>query len=220
MKRVYNDDDDIAVAGDVTGPCTAFFSLDISVECILDAWGTPGPSVWLVALLLRLNKRTRRLIWDYFRSLGPGRIRCTKLREDIWNRRALFHDKTAPGEAFWTMHPCFIMFPNTPLKDTMQWARPARLIACDVVGDEKNQKHVALYPGQLSGRVEHDMSIGCATYQHTYVDRNKCLFAWYLVADALCIAWDALILSAHRAKWDPAKPTCDDDCHSLFICPL
>ncbi len=204
-----------------------FFAMDCAVALLLGSQCEGDDVISLVARLLQLCRRARRQLWDYFRT--PSRVVYTKgwtcacglytqiaqrvARCVAGGRQKLLLGASPPE--FDCLYPCFVPFPTT-----MGFAvyTPARLVAHpgDVL---KNLRATKLVLRPTTRRLIAGCDIGSVHQQCMVVDENVVLHAWYLLADALCAAYDAEALDEHRQKWDPRWATRGEDL-DLFMCAL
>ena len=95
------------------------------------------------------------------------------------------------------MHPCFMQVPWEP-KFPHGYCRATRLLAHP---SSLSNKFIALYPCIF---YFHSTDRYSAGYNSEEIDRHR-IIEWYLVADALCAAYDNMVLQQHRQKWDSEK---------------
>jgi hypothetical protein len=198
--------------GEATGSDAAheFFALDCSVALLLSC-DPAGPGLWLVSSLLRLCRRTRRLLWDFFRAPANEWTWATNAR--LWRdmgaacqRDNHANLKKCAGLTVVDMHPCFAP------EGIDKAYRPVRLFASQRPPTASCQLY-ALRPCRRA----HGGDYAFVGYQLEVVDRESVLCCWYLVADAILAAVDALMLEEHRRKWEVATNAHDYD---LLLCAL
>lgn len=122
------------------------------------------------------------------------------------------------GRDFFNMTPCFVPF---TLDDSPLIYRPARTLIMMETPDGKDGKTPVIWPA-LYYPDEDDDSDDIKNYVVYYdaglVDTNAIRLHWYLVADALGIAADTLILEQNRRNWDSARLSVDNS--DLLMCSL
>jgi hypothetical protein len=210
MKRV------LAVIEDNNKAAAEFFALDIAGAALLSA----ECSVPLVALLLQLSKRFRRQVWDFFRESSRYHLPATL----DWLRA--FHDELAcykdkqrmPAKKVYNLYPCFVppskeSQENNPTQSKM---RVAKLVSQSLPGH--STQCIVLRPGFYNRSGDEGNKNAHPAYDCDCVSISS-LFEWYLVADAICAAFDYMIHSNNTEKWDTEKIFCETD-KELLLCAL
>jgi hypothetical protein len=141
--------------------------------------------------MLRLCKRTRRQVWDFFRS--PDHYQWIMFSDFLYAiGRFCVNYTNDGGREFFNMTPCFVPF---TLDDSPLIYRPARAL---VMMDTPDGKTPVIWP-TLYYLDEDDDSDDIKNYFVHYdtglVDTRVIQLHWCLVADALGIAADTLFLN-------------------------
>ncbi len=191
---------------------TVFFALDTAVCCLLNG----QCSVRLVATLLQVSRRFRRQVWDWFRNpcnyCAPrGANWLIAFFDELWH----YKDNHLFVGDVRNMHPLFVKRSETSLAVAGSLPckmRVARLITYSL----PFAQYIVISPWFLI--TFDDLKSGGPAYDCDQVAASD-MFQWYLVADAICSAFDQMIVCNARNKWDPKRPTCDQD-KDLFMCAL
>lgn len=158
-----------------------FFQLDESIEILCRS----SPDAKWIATLLQLSKKTRRQIWDYLTD--PNKCLqawCDELCTSLWQYRE--NQPTYPV-SYCSLHPVFIPRARNFTEERYYLARVI------IKGNEISQKIDVLIGGFFSHgdnpKFSHP-SWECAPNIETMT-----LFEWYIVAHALAIRMDTMIMS-------------------------
>lgn len=165
-----------------------FFQLEESIEILCRS----SPDAKWIATLLRLSKKTRRQVWDYLTD--PGKCSqewCDNLCASLWQYRE--KHPTYPI-SYRSLHPAFI--PRARDFTTERYYL-ARLI---LKGNELQRRVDVL----LGGFFSHGDNPKCShpSWECAPNIETKTLFEWYIVAHALAIRMDTMIMSNARELRD------------------
>jgi hypothetical protein len=182
-----------------------FFSLDNAVSALCDGELTP----LLVAKLLQLSRRVRRLVWDYFSS--PERYAVDVFWAEKFGRALLPYresHRVIGTMMVWNMYPAFV-----PHEDGMSVVSFVTQPLADP------DKLMALRPGFYNRDGDPACKKGFPGYD-CGVCHKRDLFVWYIVADAMICAFDTMIAVNHRRKWDEAGGIATVHDRDLLMCAL
>lgn len=167
-------------------PGSKFFNLDESVECLCSV-----PSPIVVSKLLQISKRTRRLVWNFLIEPKKGHFDwITYFCEEL----SLFHPKRLKiRTTYYNLHPCFIPDINKLYGDTFH--------VCQALINTRDYGYT-------------DLLVSLPTYinpekkelfLHREIFKNSLMsdiFEWYIVACALNIRVDKIMLEENLSKKD------------------
>jgi hypothetical protein len=167
-------------------------------------------TVRVIAKLLQLSKRFRRKTWDFLRD--PHHYHTLDWLTDLYKELWHYKDRnTMTPLRYYNLHPAFV-------RDAKNFDAPvlrvARLNTFAISTDPSGA--IAIRPGMYR-RVTDTPTTAWPAYDNGFVAKNE-IFYWYIIADAICAAFDAMILINHHTKCD-GQLTVDND-SELFLCVL
>jgi hypothetical protein len=163
------------------------------------------PCVWLLASLLQLSKRTRRVVWDTLAN--PQFIRAEM---SGWPHRLAIDLKSYKHE-FVHENPYAIYADGQAAFILYEKYGETRSCFCKVLGSGKAVLIPTIFLRAGTGGGDGDIYTAWELY---YMHDHYNLISWYPVASALALLWDRICLE--HAQKSVTLPLIDADCN-LFM---